>query len=222
MGNLDSFPAPDAGREQAGADHIRPLLQRLRLNWLLQRFPPRLVRALYVFVNSFLTIGALALLALVSRNPFVFPSLGPTAYLLFFTPLFKGLQPAKHDFRSRHRAHLRLWGFRCHGRRSPAVRNAPRYLLAANPGGGSLTGGHGRLHGSVRSQPSTSRSHNTDRFSRDHLAAARTRHHRGSGAAACSPGNRDQSTCRIVLPLVECPHGRRDTRDRVALTDIRR
>src|ERR1035438_4098091 len=64
-------------------------------------------------------------------------------------PTFKSLQPAKHYFRSRHRAHLRLWGFRCHGRWSPAVRSAPRYLLAANPGSGSLTVGHGRLHGSV-------------------------------------------------------------------------
>ena len=86
MRDLDSFPAPDPGRDRAGPDHIGPLLERLRLNWLLQRFPPRLVRALYVFVNSFLTIGALALLALVSRNPFVFPSLGPTAYLLVLLP----------------------------------------------------------------------------------------------------------------------------------------
>jgi CBS-domain-containing membrane protein len=46
-----------------------------------------------VFVNGFLTIGVLALLALVSRNPFVFPSLGPTAYLLFFSPLAKASSP---------------------------------------------------------------------------------------------------------------------------------
>ena len=98
MGDLQSFRAPGAGREQAGPDHIRALLQLLRLNWLLQRFPPRLVRALYVFVNSFLTIGALALLALVSRNPFVFPSLGPTAYLLFFSPLSKASSPRNTIF----------------------------------------------------------------------------------------------------------------------------
>jgi hypothetical protein len=40
----------------------------------------------YVFVNSFIRTGVLALLALVSSKPFVFPSLGPTAYLLFFSP----------------------------------------------------------------------------------------------------------------------------------------
>jgi len=35
----------------------------------------------------------LALLALLTRNPFVFPSLGPTAYLLFFSPLAKTSSP---------------------------------------------------------------------------------------------------------------------------------
>jgi CBS-domain-containing membrane protein len=47
----------------------------------------------YVFVNGFVTIGLLALLALISRNPFVFPSLGPTAYLLFFSPLGRTSSP---------------------------------------------------------------------------------------------------------------------------------
>ena len=79
--------------EHAGVDHVLSLLQRLRLDWLLRHFPPRLVRSLYVFVNGFLTIGILALLALVTGNPFVFPSLGPTAYLLFFSPLAKASSP---------------------------------------------------------------------------------------------------------------------------------
>ena len=82
-----------SGQEHAGADHILSLLRRLRLDWLLRHFPPRLVRSLYVFVNGFITIAVLALLALVSRNPFVFPSLGPTAYLLFFSPLAKTCSP---------------------------------------------------------------------------------------------------------------------------------
>jgi CBS domain-containing membrane protein len=82
-----------SAREHAGPDHILLLLRRLRLDWLLRHFPPRLVRSLYVFVNGFVTIGVLALLALVSRNPFVFPSLGPTAYLLFFSPLAKTCSP---------------------------------------------------------------------------------------------------------------------------------
>src|SRR5579859_3219074 len=88
MRKLDSI-----AQEREGPDHILSLLQRLRLVWLLHHFPPRLVRSLYVFVNGFITIGLLALLALVSRNPFVFPSLGPTAYLLFFTPLGRTSSP---------------------------------------------------------------------------------------------------------------------------------
>jgi len=88
MRKLDS-----ARPEGAGADHIFSLLRRLRLDWLLQRFPERLVRSIYVFVNGFVTIAVLALLALVSRNPFVFPSLGPTAYLLFFSPLGRTSSP---------------------------------------------------------------------------------------------------------------------------------
>lgn len=83
---------------QGHADHILSLLRPLRLDWLLRHFPPRLVRALYVFVNGFITIGVLALLALVSRNPFVFPSLGPTAYLLFFSPLAKTSSPRNTIF----------------------------------------------------------------------------------------------------------------------------
>jgi CBS domain-containing membrane protein len=85
-------PAPPPP-QRGGPDHILSLVRRLRLDWLLLRFPPRLVRSVYMFVNSFITIGVLALLALFSRNPFVFPSLGPTAYLLFFSPLAKSCSP---------------------------------------------------------------------------------------------------------------------------------
>ncbi len=88
MQNRDSF-----AQQKASADHIVSFFRKLRLDWLLLHFPPRLVRSLYVFVNGFVTIGLLAVLALVSRNPFVFPSLGPTAYLLFFSPLGRTSSP---------------------------------------------------------------------------------------------------------------------------------
>src|SRR5690348_10167362 len=85
---------PDSRTQSHGdADHIFSFFRRLRLDWLLLHFPPRLVRSAYVFVNGFVTIALLALLALVSRNPFVFPSLGPTAYLLFFAPLGRTSSP---------------------------------------------------------------------------------------------------------------------------------
>ena len=40
----------------------------------------------FVFVTGFISISLLALLAMLSRTPFVFPSLGPTAILFFLTP----------------------------------------------------------------------------------------------------------------------------------------
>jgi CBS-domain-containing membrane protein len=39
-----------------------------------------------MFVNGFSTIAILAVVAMLSHTPFVFPSLGPTAFLFFFTP----------------------------------------------------------------------------------------------------------------------------------------
>lgn len=69
------------------------LLQRLRLAWLLARLPARLVWAAYMLVNGFITIGLLAVLAVATHNPFVFPSLGPTAYLFFFSPLGESSSP---------------------------------------------------------------------------------------------------------------------------------
>jgi CBS domain-containing membrane protein len=64
----------------------RGLLARLKLTHLLGRFPQRLVWAGFMFVNGFVTIAILAAVAMISGVPFVFPSLGPTAFLLFFTP----------------------------------------------------------------------------------------------------------------------------------------
>ncbi len=74
-------------------DHVPALLAHLRLEWLLQHFPTRVVWAIYVCINGFITIGLLALLALLTGSPFVFPSLGPTAYLFFFSPLAEASSP---------------------------------------------------------------------------------------------------------------------------------
>lgn len=63
------------------------------MHWLVEHFPPRVVHAVYVLVNGFFTIAILALLAFLTRNPFVFPSVGPTAYLLFFSPLVNASCP---------------------------------------------------------------------------------------------------------------------------------
>jgi CBS-domain-containing membrane protein len=69
------------------------LVQRLRLTRLLGRFPERWVWAAFVFINGFVTIAALAGVAMLTGTPFVFPSLGPTAFLLFFTPTAPAASP---------------------------------------------------------------------------------------------------------------------------------
>jgi CBS domain-containing membrane protein len=92
------MPDHSSAAEHVTVDHIFSFFRKLRLDWLLVHFPPRLVRSIYVLVNGFVTIGLLALLSLVSGNPFVFPSLGPTAYLLFFTPLGRTSSPRNTVF----------------------------------------------------------------------------------------------------------------------------
>jgi CBS-domain-containing membrane protein len=64
----------------------RGLVERLWLARLLGRFPERPVWAAFMFVNGFTTIAILSAVAMLTRTPFVFPSLGPTAFLFFFTP----------------------------------------------------------------------------------------------------------------------------------------
>jgi CBS domain-containing membrane protein len=74
-------------------EHVAALFTHLRMTWLLKHLPPRLVWSAYVGVNGFATIGLLGLLAFVTGSPFVFPSLGPTAYLFFFSPLAEASSP---------------------------------------------------------------------------------------------------------------------------------
>lgn len=82
-----------AEEEHQAAQHVEEFLRHIRLHWLVRHLPPRIVWASYVFLNSFITIALLSLLAGVTGSPFVFPSLGPTAYLFFFDPLGKSSSP---------------------------------------------------------------------------------------------------------------------------------
>ena len=70
----------------------RPMA-RFRMAPLLARYPERQVWALFMFLNGFATIALLAAVAMISRTPFVFPSLGPTAFLFFFTPRAPAASP---------------------------------------------------------------------------------------------------------------------------------
>jgi len=79
--------------KRLGAGHVGRILRAVHLETLSRKFPARLVLSLYVFVNGFLAIGLLAAVAAATRTPFIFPSLGPTAYLLFFAPLSPAASP---------------------------------------------------------------------------------------------------------------------------------
>lgn len=79
--------------DKGPAGHPVPVIERLRLRYLLKRYPARAVWALFVFINGFVTIAILGAVAVVSKTPFVFPSLGPTALLLFFSPVTSPASP---------------------------------------------------------------------------------------------------------------------------------
>jgi CBS-domain-containing membrane protein len=75
------------------SDVLRGLVQRARLSWLLAHYARTPVLALFSFINGCISIGIMAGLALVTGSPFVFPSLGPTAFLFFYTPTAPAASP---------------------------------------------------------------------------------------------------------------------------------
>jgi CBS-domain-containing membrane protein len=74
---------------------VHGLAVRFGLRRLEQRHQARVVLGLYVLLNSAISIGILAGIAALTRQPFVFPSLGPTAFLLFYAAL--GAQAAPRN-----------------------------------------------------------------------------------------------------------------------------
>lgn len=69
------------------------LLLRFRLPALAERHNSTVVIAIFSFVNGCLSIALMALAALATGQAFVFPSLGPTAFLFFYTPLTPAASP---------------------------------------------------------------------------------------------------------------------------------
>lgn len=62
------------------------LFRRFRLTELLRHHDPTRMLALFSFVNGGLSIGLLAVVAYLTHSPFLFPSLGPTAFLFYYRP----------------------------------------------------------------------------------------------------------------------------------------
>jgi CBS-domain-containing membrane protein len=65
----------------------------MRLPALAARYDSTVVLAVFSFINGCISIALMAAVALVSGQPFVFPSLGPTAFLFFYTPLAPAASP---------------------------------------------------------------------------------------------------------------------------------
>ncbi len=89
---------PSGGKESIAAggrfeEVVAGVLRRIRLPYLLGRLPTRPVTAAFATINGFLSIAIMSFAALVTNQPFVFPSLGPTAFLFFFSPLVPAASP---------------------------------------------------------------------------------------------------------------------------------
>jgi CBS domain-containing membrane protein len=75
------------------SDIVRGLLRHIRLPWLAQRYARTPVLAIFSFLNGCISIGLMSALALITGSPFIFPSLGPTAFLFFYTPRAPSASP---------------------------------------------------------------------------------------------------------------------------------
>jgi CBS-domain-containing membrane protein len=102
MPNRPSVPHTPADEKQMSPLHplagdmiavVRGLLARLEMPWLLRHHDKVTVLALFAFFNGLTTIGVLSLLALVTGSPFIFPSLGPMAFLFFYAPTSPAASP---------------------------------------------------------------------------------------------------------------------------------
>lgn len=72
---------------------LRRWLAPIQVPLLLSRGHARRVWTVYSFINGLITIGILALVAYLTKVPFLFPSLGPTAFLVFSTPALPTASP---------------------------------------------------------------------------------------------------------------------------------
>src|SRR5947209_15879796 len=75
------------------SDVVRGIFLRTRLPWLLEHHANIPVLAVFSFINGCISIGIMAALAVITHSPFIFPSLGPTAFLFFYTPTAPSASP---------------------------------------------------------------------------------------------------------------------------------
>jgi CBS-domain-containing membrane protein len=69
------------------------LAQRFRIPYLVEHHDAVSVMGVFAFVNGLISIGIMAGAAFLTGAPFIFPSLGPTAFLFFYTPTLASASP---------------------------------------------------------------------------------------------------------------------------------
>jgi CBS-domain-containing membrane protein len=74
------------------------LARRLRVPALIERHSSTFVMGWFALVNGVVSIGVMATAAWATGSPFVFPSLGPTAFLFFYTPTAASAAPRNTVF----------------------------------------------------------------------------------------------------------------------------
>ena len=72
---------------------ILGLLKKFDLHELASRLSPQQALAVFNFFNGGLSIGLIAIIALITREAFIFPSLGATAFILFYIPMSEAASP---------------------------------------------------------------------------------------------------------------------------------
>lgn len=87
---------------------VSGLLRRMQLPGLEERHNPSLVLGLFSFANGCIAIAIMTTVALLSGEEFIFPSLGPTAFLFFYSPLEPSASPPQRYYRVPHRCGCRL------------------------------------------------------------------------------------------------------------------
>lgn len=83
QGQDDTEIRPRQVQPEGHIGTLRSMLRYVQLPWLMQQYPRILVFALYNFVCGFFSIGLMATVAVILHSPFIFPSLGPTAFHYF-------------------------------------------------------------------------------------------------------------------------------------------
>ena len=77
---------------------VLALARRLRVPALIERHSSVSVMGWFSFINGVISIGLMAATAWLTGAPFVFPSLGPTAFLFFYTPTLASAAPRNAIF----------------------------------------------------------------------------------------------------------------------------